>query len=202
MEYQFAVNEEKVKPHQMTALHLICALTFTGAGAITAIYNYTIPYFGGFVLVCGLLVLGVTMFRNRWLLQPARNQAWRIGESVVAGMMAGVSFYEHWKFPMWIFLVLGACLVFALFWERTAADQLSVWIDDQGIKLPVTARKRYLDWHEVEVVVVRFGTLSINCADDRLFQYTLKGTFADREEIEKYCALQVEANKHKRIADW
>ena len=201
MVYDLPVIGEKIKPHQVTALHLLSALAFTGTGALIVIYNYSIPIWGLAILIAGLVLLGITIFKNTWLTKTKANFFARIAEFVIALGIAILSFVQQWKFPMGIFGVLSAAVLFAIFWERAAGQALSIHIDDTGIMLPVTARKRFIPWVVVEEVVLRYGTLSIECLENRLHQWDIADSDIDDEIFMAYCAARVEANKGKRRND-
>ena len=199
MVYDLPLVEEKVKPHQVTTLHLICALGFIGAGAIITIYNYTIPMWGGALLIAGILLLLVTIFKNTWVIRKA-NLPVRVVELVIAITVAIYATAQHWKFPMGMFGALSAGLLFAIYWEREKGAVLYIHIDDGGLRLPVV-RKRLLPWTEVDDVVYRFGTLTVNCADNHLFQWNIADNDVDNEIFEAYCKAKVEAHMDKRRKD-
>lgn len=201
MVYDLPVIGEKIKPHQVTALHLLSALAFTGTGAIIVIYNYSIPGWGLAILIAGLALLGITIFKNKWLTKTKANFFVRIAEFVLALSIAILALVEQWKFPLGIFSVLSAAVLFAIFWERAAGQKLFIHIDDSGIMLPVTARKRFIPWVVVEEVVLRYGTLSVECLQNRLHQWDIAESDIDDEIFMAYCTAQVEANKGKRRND-
>ncbi len=200
MVYDLPLVEEKVKPHQVTTLHLVCALGFIGTGAIIAVYNFIIPLWGVALLVAGVLLLGLTIFKNKWVTAKKVNPMIRIVELAIAATVAVYSAIQLWKFPTGMFAALSAGLVFALYWERKAGSTLYVHIDDSGLRLPVV-RQRSLSWAEVEGVVYRFGTLTINTADNHLFQWNIAEADFDNEIFEAYCGAKIEENRAKRIND-
>ena len=199
MVYNLPLVDEKVKPHQVTTLHLVCAFAFIGTGVIIAVYNYTIPMWGVALLVAGVLLLGVTIIKNSWVTSKKVNPAIRVAELVVGIVIAVYSGMQHWKFPTGMFSALSAGLAFAIYWERKSAVQLYVHVDDTGIRLPVV-RRRFLPWVEVENVVMRFGTLTINCVDNHLFQWSINSN-DDYEIFEAFCAAKIEESKGKRRND-
>jgi hypothetical protein len=201
MVYDLPLEEVKVKSHQVTTLHLMCALAFTGTGAIIFVYNYIITMWGAALLAAGLVLLFLTFFKNKWLTQRNRNTVARIIELAIALFVGLYSVMQQWKFPTVIFGILSAALLFGLYWERTAGGALFVNIDETGLRLPITSRQRFLKWTEIEQVVMRFGTISINCLDNRLFQWNIGNSNIDPQQFEAYCEAQVEANKNKRIVD-
>jgi hypothetical protein len=201
MVYDLPLVEEKVKAHHITTLHLVCALAFIGTGAIVAIYNYTLPVWWGLgLLVTGLLILGLTIIKNKWVISKKINLILRIKELLISVLVGVYSFEQHWKFPSLIFGVLSAALLFAFYWERNSGGLLYVHIDDNGLKLPVV-RRRFIPWSEVEQVVLRFGTLTINCIDNHFFQWNILDPDFDNEIFEQFCNVKVEENISKRRND-
>jgi hypothetical protein len=118
----------------------------------------------------------------------------------IAAIVAIYSATQHWKFPTGMFGVLSAGLLFALYWERKAGGTLYVHIDDTGLRLPVV-RQRSLTWVEVDQVVFRFGTLTINTADNHLFQWNIAIPDFDNEIFEAFCSAKIEENRGKRRND-
>ena len=202
MVFELPIIEEKIKMHQVTALHLTASLAFIGTGAIVVVYNYTIPYWGAALLVLGISILIATIFKNKWLVTPKVSRMFRVAELILALCVEGYSFYQQWKFPMVIFGGLNAALLFSLFWEHTAGETLFVLIDAEGIKLPVTSRKRYIGWNEVEQVLLRYGTISINCIDNRMFQWHIGDVEVDGNALESFSNLKIEEYKGKRFQEW
>ncbi len=199
MVYDLPLVDEKVKPHQVTTLHLICAFAFIGTGVIIAVYNYTIPMWGVALLVAGVLLLGMTIFKNNWVTSKKVNPGLRTAELLIGMVIAVYSGIQHWKFPTGMFSALSVGLAFAIFWERRSAETLYVHVDDTGIRLPVV-RRRFIPWVEVENVVMRFGTLTINCVDNHLFQWSINGN-DDYEIFEAFCEAKIEESKGKRRND-
>ncbi len=192
MNYELPVAGKKVKPQQVTALHLFSALAFIGTGIIIYVYNFDITYWGLALLIVGLILATITVGKNKWLTQPKINFIFRVVEFLISASILTLSLVEQWKFPIGMFSALSAALVFSVFWERNYKQQLYVQISEEGIRMPVTARKRFIKWSEVDQVLVRFGTLSIDCLDNKLFQLDVSGNSVNAQEIETYCNTQVE----------
>ena len=202
MVYDLPVADVKTKPHQVTALHLVCALAFIGTGAIIYVYNYTISLWGLALLGAGFALLIVTVARNRWVTRQA-NVPVRIAELLIALAMAALSVVNQWKFPGVIFGILSAAIAFALYWEKAASQALYIQIDDTGIRLPAASRKRFLHWTEIEQVVFRYGILTVDCTNNTLYQWNIAGGAINDEILEAYCLAQVENNiKNRRKDDW
>jgi hypothetical protein len=203
MVFELPLTEEKVKPHQVTALHLLVGLAFTGAGALFYSFYPTAKTWSILLLAAGLLLLLVAMFRNRWVTASRRNRIFRIAELMVLLCLASFSAIHKWTPPAAMFGILSAAVLFAIFWERGSNSSMAVRIDKEGVKLPVTARKRFIPWQDIEQVLFKFGTLTINCCDNRLFQWTIGNLSIDKENFEAFCNKQIEAAKEKRLVnDW
>jgi len=200
MVYDLPLAEEKVKPHQVTTLHLVSALAFIGTGAIIFVYNYVITWWGLALLILGLLLLGLTIVKNNWVTSQKVNPMFRIAELTIAIILALYSTMQHWKFPIVIFSMLSAALLFALYWERSSGKVLFIHVDDKGLRLPVV-RRRFIPWPEIEQVVLRYGTITINCVDNHLFQWTVSATDLDPKTFEAYCKTKIEENISKRRND-
>jgi hypothetical protein len=96
---------------------------------------------------------------------------------------------------------LVAAIVFGLFWERASGNKLFIHVDEDGIRLPVTAKRRFIPWTEVEEIIYRFGTLSIECVGNHLYQWNIALADFDNEIFEAFCIAQVEGNRGKRRND-
>jgi hypothetical protein len=201
MVYELPVMEEKVKPHQITTLHMVSALAFIVAGLIIVVYNYTIPWWGAFILLSGIALTVLVMSKNKWVISNKINPIFRIAELIIALGMAAYSFIQHWKFPELIFGVLSAAILFALYWEKPSTDALAILVDDEGIKLPVTSRRRFRPWTEIENVLLRFGTITVNFTDNSFIQMDLVDPNVDNIPFEAYCTNQVEQFRSKRRND-
>ncbi len=201
MEYSIQLIDEKVKRHQVTALHLTSALAFIGAGAIIYVYNFQIKPWGLAILFAGLALGIATIVKNKWVTTPASNLMFRIVELLLALALCGYSAMQHWNLPIGIFGVLAAGIAFAIFWERSSDGKQYIYVSEDGIRLPVDSRKRFLEWVEVNDVIVKFGTLSIDCADNRLFQWNVHNITFDKAAFDSFCFNQIETGKTKRITE-
>lgn len=204
MTFDLPIKGDKVRPQQVTALHLFCSLAFIGTGAIIYVYNFHITYWGLALLLAGLLMAALTIARNKWVTGTYVNLAFRAVELLISLAILTLSLIEQWKFPIGIFGVLSAAIVFSIFWERGAGQQLYVRIDEAGLHMPVTSRKRHIAWQDVERVLLRYGILSIDCVGNKLFQVEVSGkSDLDNEIFEAFCDAQIAAGKEKRPKnDW
>ena len=202
MTFELPLVEERVKPHQVTALHLITALAFTGTGAVLYKLHEPVKEWALALLIAGIALIATVFVKNKWLIKPAANRYFRMGELMILLCISSFMVLKGWMIPAAMFGVLSAVVLFALYWERGGGGMLQIRIDAEGIKLPVTSRRRLIEWPEVEQVILRFGTLTINGADNRLFQWSVYNVDFDKEVFEAFCHRQIEAARSRRVADW
>ncbi|MBA3829406.1 MAG: hypothetical protein H0X33_10760 [Taibaiella sp.] len=200
MIFDLTLAEEKVKPHQVTALHLLVAFIFLGTGALFWLYP-VLKVWGESLLVIGAVLLLIVFLKNKWLLSGKVNTTFRIGELIIIATLIFFAAWKHWRVPTAMFSVLGAALLFALAWERSSTH-LQIHVAKEGIQLPITARKRTIDWWEVEKVILKFGTLTIDCVDKRLYQWNVQMTAFDQKQFDAFCDARIEENITKRRQEW
>lgn len=203
MKYDLPVKGDKVRHQQVTALHLFCGLAFIGTGAIIYVYNFQITWWGFALMIVGIALATMTIIRNKFVTKPSVNLLFRVAELLISLSVLILSVIEWWKFPMGIFGALSAAILFSVYWERSAGQQLYINIDDTGIRLPATFRRRFIKWSEVDQVLLRHGILSIDCLDNKLYQASVSAITADSAQFESYCTAQIAANVGDRVKnDW
>jgi hypothetical protein len=203
MSFDLPLAEQKVKPHQVTALHLLAALAFIGSGAL--FYNFHDPSKGWSLplLFAGAILLLVAIFRNKWIVTPKVNRIFRTVELMILLSLLSYAGIHKWGPPSFVFGVLSAAVLFALFWEFGGEGSSVIHIDKQGFKLPLGSRKRFIAWVEIEHVLLKFGTLTVNCYDNRLYQWSLGAIDLNNGEFDEFCSEQIEeAKKNKDKNDW
>jgi hypothetical protein len=203
MTFELPLTEERVKPHQVTALHLfiVLAMIITASVIMVSYYavshlpedkalNYRTVLYYGLAVAMGIYAVSAIMLT-------------RIAELIIMLVFAGYAWSTGTTVPAIIFTLLAAAIVFAINWERKKDTPLIIVVDKEGIKPPVNSRRRFIDWKEVEHVLFRFGTLTINCADNRLYQWNIGNTAFEPEVFEVFCIRQVDKAREKRDKnDW
>lgn len=213
MNFILELVEERVRPHQVTALHLIAALMLVGAGALSFLIRTYAPVLplsdtmvlvaGSACLLAGMILLVMIVFRNRWLLHPQINQIFRIAELIILCGTAAFFTMFQWWIPAAMSGIVSLTLVFSLFWEKGKNRVQRVAIDKTGVHLPAASRRRQLNWSEVDRVMLRFGVLTIDCHDNRLMQWNVKQTAFESDDFEQWCLQQIEIGKEKRVkSNW
>lgn len=203
MQYTLQLVDEKVKQQQVTALHLISALAFIGAGAVIFKFNAQITYWGLALFWAGLALLSVTLKMNRFVTAPDNNRLFRVVEWLISGALLAYSIMQGWKVPIGLFGVLSAALLFSLFLEDKANAAQFVTVDDKGMILPSGIRNKVLEWTGIEKVILRFGVLTVNTTDNFRYQWNVHKPDFDAAAFEQYCSTQVEAARPRRgKEDW
>lgn len=222
MEFELPLTEERVKPHQVTALHMFVALVLIVTASVVMVSYYAVShlpiskaiqyknilYYGqafgiGLFVISIALMLAVTL-RNKWLIKnPVNNILVRVLEFLMLGGLAVVAVINGYHTPAIIYALLALTIAFAIYWERMNNIPLTIHIDKTGIHPPVTSRRRLLNWKEVAHVVFRFGTLTVNCYDNRMYQWSVGNVDFEKELFDVYCIRQVELAKDKKDKnDW
>lgn len=216
MSYRIELNKQHYKPRQATSLHLITGFALCGVGAFTFLLanaNWIQTVFhaplisstilGSVSLIYGLIVLLLTFFRNKWLQIAGNNRHIRLASTIIGSILAIIFVLSQWWLAAGIAGVAAAANLFAFFYEQKAAQALVVNFNEELILLPATSRRRQLEWKEVERVMLKFGIITIDCADNFLFQWNVKKNDIEIEEFEAFCAAKIEANRSKRDSeDW
>ncbi len=215
MNFILPLTEERVKREHKITLHLFVVFVLMATSAfllllqyllkgISILHNYQLKQlqvpngFGLLVLLGSFFLLGMTLFKSAWLLQPTINKGVRMIEGFVLLALSIASYSTKLEMPAVIYGCLTLVIILALFWENSKNNQLTIEVDEHGIKFPATARKKGLAWWEVEQVLLRFGIITINCQDNRLYQWQLGKIDIDATIFEAFCIKQIDANWEER----
>lgn len=201
MTFELLLAEGKVKPQQITALHLLSAFAIIGSGSVFYFFSDQLKWWGVGLLLLGFALTFVAIFRNKWLLKPERNRVIRIIELMAALCLASFMAINDMWVPAGMFGILAVVIVLAFYWEKGSGEQY-VYVSEAGIKLPFSSRKRFIDWQEVESVLYKYGTLTVECDGNKLYQWSIKKTRFERDEFERFCSKQAEKHREKRVAEW
>jgi hypothetical protein len=215
MHFDLPLAEEKVKQRQVITLHLIVsfALMTTGlfllllksffstlpAEKVASLMSFTISKgWGIMILLAGVALMGVILVKSRWLMDKKINRTVRAVELAVILSLCGFAGMKELYTPALLYGLIAAAILFAIYWESVSDNTLYIHINDKGIKLPLTSRKKFIEWWEIEQVLLRFGILTIDCHDNRLFQWNIRSVNFDKEELKRFCSEHIAANKEKR----
>jgi hypothetical protein len=111
------------------------------------------------------------------------------------------SITRHITIPAFSYGILTLAVIFSIIMENTKAA-MHIHVDDEGIKLPASVRLRFVAWPQIEKVLLRYGVLTIDCADNKLLQLDVAQPTFSAESFEQYCDEKVEEGKKKRAEEW
>jgi hypothetical protein len=201
MVYELLLAEGKIKPQQITALHLMSAFAVLGTGSVFYFFYSPMRAWGTALLLTGFLLLVISIARNKWLMRPEVNRVFRIFELGITLCLAAYMAINMIWVPVAMFGILAIVILLAFIWERGSGDQF-IYVTEEGIKMPFSSRKRFIEWRDVETVLFRYGTFTVECDGNKLYQWSIKKTDIDKEEFERFCAQQVAKQKDKRVKEW
>lgn len=208
MTYTFEIAEQHYKPRHANSLYLTTGFACIGIGGITLLigradWAKTLFYdpvvsasvLGAISLAYGIALLILTFSKNKWLLQPATNRLFRITSAVLLAFLSVTFAYSLWWLPAGLYGLLSVTNLFALFYERRSSQPGTIVFAEEDIALPAVIKGKYLEWSDVNRVMVRFGILTVDCVDNHLYQWNIKMPEFSVEMFEKFCILHIEKSK-------
>ncbi len=214
MSYTIELNDQRYKPKQASSLHLITGFAMVGVGAFTFLLGnadwikavFHAPLLPGYILgtialIYGFVLLYFTFSKNAWLQIPANNKTIRIASTIICGLLGIVFALSQWWLAAGISGMVAAANLYAYFYEQKIAQPLLVVLNETNIELPASARRKTLEWTEVDRVILRHGIITIDCVNNFLYQWSIRFNNIDSTAFEQFCTLQIEASKSKRESD-
>lgn len=215
MTFIIPLADPRVKPHQSTALHLMVAIVLCAVGFTSGVlFWFTrvsptvrgayMPFaiFGTVCFVAGLVIGGLAIAARRRSGAKRRARSLRIAELALLIVAAVVFLSQGWGFPALLFGILAASVLLA-FVAEGKGNTTAVRFDAEGIHRSFALRSRNIAWQEVRRALLRHGTLTIDLADNRLYQYRMAEHEVDAEIFEAWVAAQVErAGANRAKNDW
>jgi len=214
MQFEIPVREERGRKNYIITLHLIvCFLLlvtgifeflvyifFSKSGSQYFAYFPLFKWSGIITFLAGIALLSLILFRNKWLAKPGVNKAMRSFEFALFTVFTIVAWKHQVIYPAVIFGVTALVLLFGFFWENRHETR-KVIMDEKGIWLP-KAGNRFLKWHEVERIILKFGIITIDCVDNRLLQWNVETVNFDDEIFQEFCHAQIAAHLSQRNKNW
>lgn len=215
--FELPLAEQRVKRQQVITLHLIVTFVLLATGAFLFLVQYLVnslsgdsrvtfaltdhaAIYGSIAIGLGLGLLTLCLVRGRWLLNRKVNVAVRVAELALLLFLAVCAFIVGATVPAILYLLVSGAVIFSIYWERIADNTMYVRIDERGIRLPASSRLRALRWEEVEDVILRFGILTVNCCDNRLFQWNINRADINKDEFRRFCEQRLAQSRDKRKA--
>lgn len=215
MSFEFPLAEEKVKKQQIIALHLIFCLALIVTGAILLLFSHLqqitafresqhlfftpAKWQGWVMIIVGLVFIICIIAKNKLFIQKHVNRVLRIFELLIMIIFSVIAALSSFNVPAIVYGMIALAILFAIYWETVSDNTLYITVDEKGIKLPVTSRRRTLAWWEIQHVIFRFGILTIDCYDNRLFQWNISNASIDKEAFQHFCITHISENSEKHI---
>jgi hypothetical protein len=214
MQFEIPVVEERGKKSYIITLHLIVCFLLIVTGifelllhlffsktANAQFQHFTLLGYGGVITaIAGFVLLGLLLFKNKWLIDTKVNRIVRIIELLLFISFTVIALRYEIVYPAIIFGIACVALLYALFWESKTAEK-KVVINENGIFTP-KANVGTLHWYEIQHVILRFGIITIDCLDNKLFQWSIQKIDFDEEIFTEFCKAQIAANIQNRDKNW
>lgn len=215
MQFEIPIEEARGKRSYIISLHLVVCFLLIVTGIFEFIlylffsksagdkfhYFHLLKWGGPLTTLLGLILLGFLIFKNQWLNNMAVNRTVRIAELVLFAVFALAALKLDVVYPAAMFGIIAACLLLAIFWE-TKNGERKVMINEDGILTPKATGYQQLHWYEVQNVILKFGIITIDCADNRLLQWNTKPFPIDEELFKDFCAAKIAAGLKDRGKNW
>ena len=205
-----------VQQRHTTTLHVMLAFLLFGIGIVCGgLYWFTsvspvfksfgsykpFLFFGIACLLASIAILVLTIFQKKWLREERNNLLFRLLELVLVGSSSLLFFLNKWMMPASLFGLMSAVIIFAIIRERRASQSGHIIIDEKGIAMHLATRSRLFNWKEIEGVLLRFGTLTVEFADNKMIQQNIAAVNINNQELEDFSRQKVEQYRTERIND-
>ena len=215
MQFVLPLQDDGVSQRHSTTLHIMLAflLFAMGISALGLFWftwisknfekvggaYYPFLFFGVLALLGATAILLLSIYQKAWLRKENNNLLFRVIELGLLAVGSVLFFLNKWNMPAALFALMAAVVVFAIWREKNTNKAGNIIIDDTGIKV----RNRIIMWKDINTVLLRFSTLSIEMAGNKLMQENIGHGAPPANELEAYCMQKVEANKIVAVAnDW
>jgi hypothetical protein len=196
MQFEIRVKDNKVR--QITAARLMSAQVLSGIGAMLLLLQPTEKAWSSVMLAAGIFLLIFTLRSKKEKPQSALQLPLRIAEIGLCAAFIIYAIGKGFTIPAVIVGISLCSLAFALIMERNTQKFSTVKISDKGISRPLVFKHAKVNWPEIDQVLLRFGTLTINCDGNRFYQYSIDNYNFNTAEFESFCINHINEGKSKR----
>ncbi len=212
-EFKIPVESKSVQARHIISMHLMAGFMYMLLGAITWVIpdafkenqNNFLNNIGLIYVGLGLLFLIITIVLSKKInTNKSFNTALRILEIALFLPILIYSLYKSWYLPA-IYGGLGiASTLFAWYLESNKEQPNYVFLSENGVQLSRFMRNSFVPWHEVNRLIIRHGNITIDCRNNKLFQYTIHNykDVINKEDIELFALKMIEKHKDKYDANW
>lgn len=207
--FKIKIQNKLLKNNQITAMHIMVAIIFILLGAITSslpkdlsisIDKY-IPIYGYILLFSGISIIGITVFKNKKIIQGRANKFLRYYELIILLSVLIYTLMKSWYLPFTYAATTLLGVIFAIVWEQFGKKEHHIIIDEKGVSIPKFLRKKIIPWQSIERLLLKHGLITIDCRNNKLFQYK-RLERVNTEELETFIEEKIKENAHKYDVDW
>ncbi len=222
MQYQIQIISKGIKKSHITAIHLLSGFLLIAMGAVAfftplVLYiakggkehfeidkEFTIANWAGiaYVLV-GLLILILTIFFNRKIIQTNKNFVVRLIEFVALSTAFIYCILQNWMLPA-VYSGVGLITIFvALYLEKRATQKRFLTILEGGVQIQNAIGTKNYAWSLINNIIINRNIITIDCKNDILIQEQIEAPEKlDNVELSNYIQIQLEKNKDKYQENW
>jgi len=200
--FSIAVKVEGIESRRRSAgiLHIVIGffMIFNAANYYRFI-NYKNLFPVSFILLAASISLFYGFFRKKMDLSAHYNYNLRLMQvvsfTVLGFLMIGTGRSSDYT-GVFVFAVLCIVLMFS---ERKIFHDTTVYLNDDGIKIPGYYRDHLVKWNEVSEVVVREDFLTVFTNNKKYLQYQVVQDLSTLEvaKMNAYCKEKVEGIRQK-----
>gem|GEM_PF-2099540 len=209
--FTFHLAAGKQRRNPATALHLMVAVMLLGIAIAAAFLfwftsvspNFQSPYFSFAVFGAVCLVVSIALLllavRQRKGQEDNRLSGWVYLELVVLLAGAVLFLWQQAYIPALLFMVMAVAVGLANWSASRKSRGKLISFTEKEIIVP--GRLRAYAWREVNKVLYRYGTLTIELTGNRLWQ-NFATTDADLQIFEAWVNSQIEKYAAERAKEW
>lgn len=223
MEYLIPIETRRQDYHRwQILLHLLVVFTLVATGAFLITYQavwrmlrpeervglYKLEGGGSAswaIIGCGLALMVVVVIGRRTLRRRFISVGLRVVEAIVM-VGFGIAALRHgMNMPAVLYGLVGLAIIYSFIQEHFSGREVAVLIDANRLHVPLGARSRTLRWQEVRRVLLQHGVLTIDCVDNRLYQWNVaKKDQPETGTFQEFCFERIHAAKplRRKSADW
>jgi apolipoprotein N-acyltransferase len=215
MQFTLPLQEDGVSQRHATTLHIMLAFLLFGIGsAAIGLFWFTsvspafeqyggayMPFifFGVAAILASIAIVSLSVFQKSWMRKERNSLIFRIVEFGLLAISSVLFFLNKWNMPAALFGLMALVVVFAIVREKGRLKAGQIMVDAAGIKLP----GRQIDWKEINNVLLRFGTLTIELNGNKVIQQNIGTPAPDAPKLEGYCREMIETHKVVTVDnDW
>lgn len=209
--FKVKVFHNKIKNNQVTALHLMVAFLFMVLGLFTVIVPDTIKTLQflyleniGWLYFCfGILLLIISIFYNKKIIQTKKSRILRIIEIIALGIIIIYALFHKWYLPASYCFAALIGVGFSYLWEKQALKELNIQFSEKGVVIPKIWTNKKINWQDIKNIILKHNVITIDCKDNKLIQYNINSLYEKSAvEIENYTDEKIKNNAHLYQEDW